>query len=186
MRLAALVLLAGLLTGSPAQAQDAIASGLEGTLRSCERWILDPAVKAGGPDGFPARVGMQGQMKRVQTLPEVLLPPAQFRAANVYWHIAVAQNLGFYMVVSEQIPMCHITGGGVSDLQPSIEAVLASPGFTERWNRYETKDEGGYFTTQFTNRGEPRLMMVVSRAKAPKGPTNGVQMFVTALMQNGN
>src|SRR3546814_19338345 len=66
-------------------------------------------------------------MGLVNQIDEASLPPKELRRGNHYWRINSTEKAGYVLVVSDQLPMCHITGGGGTDLQPAIEAVMASP-----------------------------------------------------------
>src|SRR3546814_18652243 len=72
-------------------------------------------------------------MGLVNQIDEASLPPKELRRGNHYWRINSTEKAGYVLVVSDQLPMCHITGGGGTDLKPAIEAVIASPNFVKHW-----------------------------------------------------
>src|SRR3546814_15249432 len=64
-------------------------------------------------------------MGLVDSVDEASLPPKELLRGNHYWRINSTEKAGYVLVVSDQLPMCHITGGGDTDLQPIVEAVIA-------------------------------------------------------------
>ena len=170
----------------PASAEPSLESGFDGALRGCEEWILNPASWANGPGPFVKAVGLGNQMGLVERVEEVNLPPKQMRRAMHYWRINSTPTAGYVLVVSDQLPMCHITGGGGTDLQPSVERVLSSPAFSQRWEQQKTSSKSGLTTTTFRHRQDPALSMVVSRAKLPDQRLDRVQVLATAIYQPGD
>ena len=177
--------IAASLIASPALADTNLEKGFHGALRGCEEWVLNPASWAEGPGQFIETVGLGQQMGLVEQVDEVNLPPEQLRRGNLFWRINSTPNAGFVLVVSAELPMCHITGGGGVDLQPSIEAVLASPDFRERWEAGETTARAGMATTVFRNREEPALSMTLSRAEDAGERLDRVQVLATAMYDIG-
>ena len=104
-------------------------------------------------------------MARVERVEEVNLPPKQMRRANHYWRINSLPTAGYVLVVSDQLPMCHITGGGAADLQPSVQSVLSSPEFYSRWEQQSNTAKGDMVSTLFRSRKDPALSITISRAK---------------------
>jgi hypothetical protein len=76
--------------------------------------------------------------------------------------------------------MCHITGGGDTDLQPVVNAVLASSDFQNRWEQIEESSTGEMATSVFLNREHPSFQIVISRAKDPGQRLDRVQVLATA------
>jgi hypothetical protein len=179
-------LLASAAFALPAQAEPNLERGFDGALRGCEEWLLNPASWADGTGPFVKTVGLGQQMGLVERVEEVNLPPKQLRRANHYWRINSIPNAGYVLVVSDQLPMCHITGGGGTDLQPSVKALLASPKFTARWKQLKTGSRGDMATTTYRNRRDPALSLVVSRAKAAAQRLDRVQVLATATYQMTN
>ena len=112
---------------------------------------------------------------------EVNLPPKQLRKGNHYWRINSTLGAGYVLVVSNQLPMCHITGGGDTDLQPVVETVLSSPDFKGRWEQLKTSANGDMVSTVFRNRRDPAMSITISRANQPNQRLDRVQVLATAI-----
>ena len=171
---------------SPASADENLEKGFDGALRGCEEWLLNPASWADGLAPFIKTVGLGNQMGLVETVDEAALPPEQLRRANHYWRINSTPKSGYILVVSDQLPMCHITGGGGSDLQPSVESVLASPEFGRRWQLEKSGAKGDMLTSVFRSREERALSITISRASQPGQRLDRVQVLATAVYQPAN
>lgn len=171
---------------APVLAQSNLEKGFDGALRGCEEWVLNPASWTNGIEPFVNTVGLGGQMGLVRSVEEVNLPPEPLRKANRYWRINSTQNAGYILVVSDQLPMCHITGGGGSDLQPTIEIVLSSAAFKGRWEQVERKVSGDMVSTVFRHRREPKFSIVISRARQPGERLDRVQVLATATYQTSD
>lgn len=178
--------LASVAFAPPAQAEPNLERGFNGALRGCEEWLLNPASWADGTGPFIKAVGLGEQMSLVKRVEEVNLPPKQMRRANHYWRINSTQAAGYVLVVSDQLPMCHITGGGGTDLQPSVQSVLSSPAFRARWDQLKTTSKNDMATTAFRNRLDPALSIIISRANRLGQRLNRVQVLATATYQTGN
>lgn len=178
-------ILAGLALAVPAQAQSPSEEGFSGALRGCEEWVLNPASWAEGTAPFVSAVGLGDSMGIVASVDDVSLPPENLRVANRYWRINSTETAGYVLVVSDRLPMCHITGGGSSDLQPSIEAVLAAADFQGRWEKLEDSQRGDMLSTRYRSREEPRFSIVVSRANTAGQRLDRVQVVATALFEVG-
>ncbi|WP_188514636.1 hypothetical protein [Blastomonas aquatica] len=170
---------------SPACAEPNLEKGFDGALRGCEEWLLNPASWAEGARQFIDAVGLGEQMGLVDRVEEVNLPPLELRRANHYWRINSTTNAGYVLVVSDQLPMCHITGGGGADLQPSIQSVLASDEFNRRWQSDRSTVKNGMATTVFRNREEPALSITISRADKAGQRLDRVQVLATAVYEMG-
>ncbi len=180
----ALTVVSLLLTVSGASAQsgsDRLQLGLEGALRACEHWILEPASWTDGLAPFLAVVDLGGLISETDSLPGALLPPEEFRRGNRYFRIAAGEETGYALVVSSDIPMCHITGGGSVDLQPTAEDTIATAAFRARWDTTSTETTGGIVTTFFRSRAEPKLTLVYSRASTADARRDRAQVIATAL-----
>ena len=167
----------------PAQAEPNLERGFDGALQGCEEWLLNPASWIDGTGPFIKAVGLGEQMGLVDRVEEVNLPPKQMRRANHFWRINSTPNSGYILVVSDQLPMCHITGGGSTDLQPSVQTVLSSANFNNRWEQLKTSSEDDMETTTFRNRQEPALSIIISRAKQSGQRLDRVQVLATATYQ---
>lgn len=165
---------------APVQAQSDLQGGFAGALRGCEEWVLNPASWANGTGPFVKAVGLGSQMGLVDRVDEANLPPKQLRQGNHYWRINSTPGAGYVLVVSDQLPMCHITGGGNVDLEPAVEAELTAPDFAKRWERVNDVSKGDMASTQFRNREDPRLSIVISRAKHAGERLDRVQVLATA------
>jgi hypothetical protein len=179
--LSALALLA-----QPARAEADLERGFDGAVRGCEEWLLNPASWVDGLGPFVKAVGLGNQMGLVEKVEEANLPPKEMRRALHFWRINSTPTAGYTLVVSDRLPMCHITGGGGADLQPSVEGVLASPAFNKRWQQQKASSGSEITMTTFRNRVDPALSLVVSRAKLPGQRLDRVQVLATATYQIGN
>lgn len=175
----------GITLSSPAVAQAELQRGFDGALRGCEEWVLNPASWAEGLEPFVSTVGLGNAMGLVGSVDEASLPPRQLRVANHYWRINSTPNAGYVLVVSDRLPMCHITGGGGTDLQPVVELVLASPEFQARWEKVEDDLRGELISTIFRNREDPSFSMVVSRATSAGQRLDRVQVLASATYEFG-
>ncbi|HKP79977.1 MAG TPA: hypothetical protein VJU34_12715 [Phenylobacterium sp.] len=180
MRIALAAATAALLIASPVRAESELERGFAGALRGCEEWVLNPKSWANGIEPFVSAVGLGDKMGLVKNVDEAALPPKVIRVANHYWRINSTNGAGFILVVSDRLPMCHITGGGDVDLQPTINAVLAAPGFASRWKQVSQASQGEMLTTVYRNREEPAFSLVVSRAEKPGQRLDRVQVLATA------
>lgn len=169
-----------------ASAQSALEQGFSGALRGCEEWILNPESWIDGPAPFIATVGLGEKMGLVAEVDEVSLPPLALRRGNRYWRINSTETAGYVLVVSDETPMCHITGGGNVDLQPVVEGILTSADFASRWEAVRQTGRRDMATTTFRNRTDPSLSAVVSRAKRPGERLDRVQVLVTATYEMQN
>lgn len=179
------VALVGLTLAVPAHAQSPLEEGFAGAIRGCEEWVLNPASWSDGVEPFIATVGLGNRMGLVESVNEASLPPKELRAANHYWRINSTEGAGYVLVVSDQLPMCHITGGGNSDLQPLIEVVLNGEEFQSRWEKLEDNARGDMVSTTYQNREEPAFSIVVSRANTPGQRLDRVQVVATAMFNFG-
>lgn len=171
---------------APVQAQSNLEKGFTGALRGCEEWVLNPASWADGTGPFVKAVGLGTQMGLVERVEEANLPPEQLRRANHYWRFNSTPGAGYVLVVSDRLPMCHITGGGDTDLQPIVEAVLSSAEFKSRWQQSESNSQGDMTTTVFSSRKEPKLSIAISRAHQPGQRLDRVQVLATAIYDHGD
>jgi hypothetical protein len=169
------------LLAPPVHADTPLEEGFAVALRGCEEWVLRPASWAADPGAFASAAGLGGKMSPVADVDPVSLPPEPLRVANRYWRINATPEAGFVLVVSDRLPMCHITGGGDRDLQPAIEAVLSGSAFARRWEKISHAARGEMATTVFRDREEPAFSMVVSRANTAGQRRDRVQVIATAV-----
>jgi hypothetical protein len=175
-----LILAAALASAAPTHAPSDLEKGFAGALRGCEEWVLNPASWANGMRPFIATVGLGNKMGLVSQVDDAILPPKDQRQGNHYWRINSTPGAGYILIVSDALPMCHITGGGNIDLQPVVETVLASPEFGTRWERVADVAKGDMASTRYRNREDPRLSIVISRAKQVSQRLDRVQVLATA------
>mgnify|MGYP000106121757 CR=1 FL=1 len=177
-----IIALAALVVAVPANAQSDLEKGFAGALRGCEEWVLNPASWADGLGPFVSAVGLGDKMGLVDSVNEAVLPPRELRVANHYLRINSTADAGYILVVSDQLPMCHITGGGGSDLQPVVESVLESADFQSRWEETEKNAQGDMVSTTYRSREEPAFSIVISRADEPGQRLDRVQVLATAMI----
>ncbi len=170
---------------TPAAAQSDLENGFAGALHGCEAWLLEPATWSDGLDKFAARLGLGDKAGWVQSVDDAALPPEELRVANHYLRINSTPSAGYILVVSDRVPFCHITGGGGTDLQPVAEAVLTSNEFTRHWERVKDQSKADMATTLFRSREDPKLEIVMSRAKRPGERLDRVQVMATAIYDLG-
>ena len=180
------LVVAGLMATTPANAQSEVEKGFAGALRGCEEWVLNPASWAEGIEPFVSTVGLGEKMGLVATVDDAALPPAQMRVANHYWRINSTADAGYILVVSDQLPICHITGGGSVDLQPAVETVLSSSGFQSRWEEVQDTSREDMTSTLYRSREEPSFSIVISRAKEPGQRFDRVQVLASAMFDMGD
>jgi len=185
MRSALVAATATLLAAGPVRADPPLVEGLAGALRGCEEWVLNPRSWAEGTAPFVSAVGLAETMGEVEAVDEASLPPKPLRRANHFWRINSTLTAGYVLVVSDQLPMCHITGGGDVDLQPVAEEVLGAAAFSRRWEKLSDEIKGEMKTTFFRNREDPDFSLVVSRAATAGQRLDRVQVIATAIYQVG-
>lgn len=175
----------GLATAVSANAQSDLAKGFAGALRGCEEWVLDPGSWADSTAPFVSAVNLGAQMSRVETVNEAALPPPDLRVGNHYWRINSTDGAGYILVVSDRLPMCHITGGGNRDLQPIVKDELASTGFQSRWEKMHQNRHNDMVSTKYRNLIDPSFTMIVSYAQKPGQSLDRVQVLATATFDTG-
>jgi hypothetical protein len=180
------IAVAGLAVAAPGYAQTELEKGFAGALRGCEEWVLNPASWTEGMGPFVSTVGLGDKMGLVESVNEAALPPRELRLANHYWRINSTTDAGYILVVSDQLPMCHITGGGGSDLQPVVESVLASDDFQGRWVKVRDLSRGDMISTEYRNHEEPLFSMVVSRARGSGERLDRIQVLASAIFDPGS
>ncbi|MXO64253.1 hypothetical protein [Altericroceibacterium endophyticum] len=175
-----IVLAASLTLAPPAAPQQPLESGLEGAIQGCEEWVLNPASWTDGIEPFMENVALGDRMGLVDSIPESAQPPRNLRVANHYWRINATKDAGYFLVVSDHVPMCHITGGGEVDLQPTVAALMSSADFSRNWQLVDEFSDDGMLTSKFSHRQEPSLIMTLSRSDQSKTSAARPQLVVTA------
>ena len=182
----ALLALAILSFATVANAELPLDRGFGGALRGCETWVLEPATWADGVAPFEAKVGLGSSMGLVDKISDESLPPEQLRLANHYWRINSSGDTGYLLVVSDRLPICHITGGGGIDLRPAIMSTLSSPDFKDHWKLVGTHSSGGLISNEYRNHEEPKFSMMISFPDDTHWSIDKLQVIATAQMQLGN
>lgn len=170
-----------LATATSAQPSSELQTGFAGALRGCEEWVLNPASWTNGVAPFISAVGLGNKMGLVDHVDEATLPPEELRRGDHYWRINSTDDAGYILIVSDQLPMCHITGGGNADLEPVVEAVLASPDFRKRWEPIADHSRADMRSTEYRSREDARFSIEISRAKLPGERLDRVQVLATAI-----
>ena len=84
------------------------------------------------------------------------------------------------LVVSDRLPMCHITGSGDVDMQPAVSALLTSTGFKSRWAALGSGAADDMMTSRFRNVEEPNFIVTISRAQRTGERLDRIQVLATA------
>lgn len=171
----------------PAQAttQSDLENGFAGALRGCEEWVLNPESWTNGLEGFPDSLGLGNTAGWAKSANESTLPPKKLRVANHYLRINSTRDAGYVLVVSDRIPFCHITGGGSTDLQPLVSAVLEGKDFRSHWVPVRDVTQGDMTSTVFRSLKDPGFEMTISRASKPGERLDRVQVLATAFYRPG-
>lgn len=179
---AALALLVAGCAAQPEKPLGELEQGFVAALRGCEEWLLNPQswVKTDAP--FLASMGIGDKVSHVETIDEAAKPPKSMQDANRYYEIRPTDTARFYLVVSYQIPMCHISGFSDADLQPVVNTVLSSKVFRERWTQTGEEDRGNIISTWFRNHADKRFNLLVTRSENPGDRTDRTQMMASATL----
>lgn len=169
-------------TPSPVIAQTLLESGFAAAIRGCEEWVTNPTSWEGRLEAFPAFAGPEVTMELVESVSEASLPPPSFRVANLYWGINSSETDGFILIVSEELPMCHITGGGTADLQPVVETVLSGAPFLARWEKFQNNIQKEMVSTVYRNRLHPTFHIMINRAAKPDQWSDRLQVVAMAML----
>lgn len=181
IKLMALPLLA--LLSTTAHAADNLAAGFTGALVGCEEWVQNPASWSNGLEPYLATVGLGSQMGLVEKIDEVAMPPKDWRRGDHFWRINSTPTAGFILVVSDQLPICHITGGGQADMQPVIESVLKSDLFRAAWTEVSSQEMGDMISTVFASQKDPTFIMTITRAAKAGARQDRVQVLASASLE---
>jgi hypothetical protein len=101
-----------------------------------------------------------------------------------YWRVPIGDG-GIYVTASDQLPLCHLAGGGPSDLQPGVAALLSSPAFLSRWKATQSRTQGDIVSTTYLSLRDPKFSLIVSRAAKAGDRTDRVQIIATAQYDIG-
>ena len=152
--------------------------GFGTAVAACESWILEPATWADHVNEFPKRAGLAGRLELQNAIPDVALPPPQLRQALHSWRVPVGSG-GFFLTVSDQLPFCHIAGGGPDDFEPGAEAALKSMLAGNRWLKTKDTRQADLLSTELVSSRSKRLTMILTRAASAKLRTDRVQVIAT-------
>ena len=158
----ALLLFAPLLISATQPRATEIGSGFSASLATCETWILHPESWVDGTEKFQASFELGDFLSPIGTVRNWERPPEPWRVANHYWKIQTAPDTGFTIVVSDQLPICHVTGSGSKDMRPAIESVLSSPEFARHWTKDSDSKQGMLTIRNYHLTENPRFVAVVS------------------------
>jgi hypothetical protein len=172
-----MILLAAAVAAAPAANSPEV--GFNTAVSACESWILDPATWADHIDEFPKRAGLADKLQPQNGVPDVALPPQPLRRALHSWRIPVGSG-GFFLTVSDQLPFCHISGGGPDDFKPGTEAGLKGMLAANRWLKTKESRQDDLLSTELVSAKSKKLTMVVTRAASSGQRTDRVQVLATA------
>lgn len=181
----ALALTAQPVLGAEMRTQQEIATGLAGVLRGCETWVLDPASWIDGTTPFLEAMNLGEQVSEVASIPDHLKPPTSLRKGNRSFRIDVNDRAGFALVVSTEIPMCHIVGVGFGDFGTAITVVLESEAFRESWHQLKELDHGSSQSIVFRHRQDNRLELTLSQPNPPATRALTIRLLATAVFDPG-
>ena len=190
-RLAALCIgLAGLAPAGPLLAQDQAlpdtAGAIDAALLGCERWVLFPAIWAEDTTlgAFEDSLGPPTAVTRLAELDEAFLPPTDMRHANHYWRITATDGTMVNLVVSDRLPICHITASGAGEVEAATRGLTDTPGFTARWKAESDDSRPGMRSILYRNREDEGMVAVVSHT-TQGGSEIGLRLIATAVYDFG-
>jgi hypothetical protein len=159
---------------------------LEASVQACTSWIAEPVSWAEGVEDFPANTGLdQSGLFAVNSVPPFALPPPPARQNMHHWQIGKMEE-AYFITASDTVPVCHIVGGGSSDLYLSVERLLGLEGFDRLWKQEESKTRGDMMTRSYSFVVEPDIRMHLSHASDPGGRTDRPQIIATVVYQLEN
>jgi hypothetical protein len=170
-----------LLAASLAAASTPLSSeqAIQTAVAACEAWILDPKTWADDIARFPQKAGLAGRLQLQKSVPEPLLPPPSLRRALHSWRVPVGSG-GVFLTVSDQVPFCHIAGGGPDDFQPGTESALRAFVSSGQWKKGTDETSADIVSTQLVSNRSKKFTMVVSRAARANSRRDRVQVLATA------
>ncbi len=178
---AALMLAQVSTAGQPAAGTDAIVNAaIDTSITACEDWILEPKIWADNVAGFPASTGLAARGLTAQAqVPDVALPPPALRRALHHWRVAAGNAAGVFVTASDQLPVCHLAGGGPVDFQPAVEALVASEAFAKHWKVVRSQKSDDLVKMDYVSLQDPKLTMVLSGAAQAGERRDRVQFLAT-------
>ena len=180
-----LIFICSLLISGAAPASTPVQDGFAGAIRGCETWVLDPASWVDGTRAFESKVGLGSMMGSVDKVAEASLPPPAMRRANHFWRINASADTGYVLVVSDQLPICHITGGGRTDIRPAVAAALTTPEFLQHWTKTGEHVANGLVSTEFGSVVDPKFSIIISHPNDSSWSLDRLQIIATAQYQLG-
>ena len=171
------------IAATPTSAQTAEV-GFNTALAACESWILEPATHAEDVNSFEKRSHLDGRIERQGKLPDIALPPPDLRVNLRSWRVPVGTG-GYFVTVSDRLPMCHIAGGGSDDFQPGIESALKALVSSGRWKTIENRRTDDALSTQLVHGLHRKFVLIVTRAAHPGSRTDRPQVIATARYDIG-
>ncbi|MBY0284900.1 MAG: hypothetical protein K2W81_13190 [Sphingomonas sp.] len=171
-------------TSAPPTELDASAAVVT-AIATCEEWVLNPSSWVDGVTQFPAKTGLGSRgLVPQSSLPDVALPPPQFRRAMHHWRVPIGGG-GVFVTTSDELPVCHLSGGGPFDLQPSVVKAQTSAEFLRHWNVVRTDVKGNLLTTYYQSLRDPKLSLILTRSSKAGDRTDRVQIVATAQYDTG-
>ena len=180
-----ILFISSLLIPAAAPASTPVQEGFAGALRGCETWVLDPSSWADGTRSFESKVGLGSMMGMVDNVGEASLPPPAMRRANHFWRINASADSGYVLVVSDQLPICHITGGGGTDIRTAVTTTLTAPEFSRHWTKTGEHSANGLVSTEYRSVVDPKFSIIISQPSADSWSLDRVQVIATAQYQLG-
>lgn len=124
-------------------------------------------------------------MGSVDKVSEASLPPHAMRRANHFWRINASADTGYVLVVSDQLPICHITGGGKTDIRSAIAATVITPEFSQHWTKTSEHIANGLVSTEFRSVMDPKFSIIISQPNDSSWSLDRLQVIATAQYQLG-
>lgn len=177
-------------TDAPAGAAPAdaarISTVVATAVAACEDWILNPDSWTADVAQFPRKNGLADRgLNAVSHIPDVAMPAADLRRGLHHWRVAASDTAGVFVTTSDQLPVCHVAGGGPVDFEPGVEAALASDEFAKHWKAGATQKLDDLVRTDYVSLQNPRMTMLVSRAAQPNQRQDRVQFIATMQYRIG-
>lgn len=167
------------------QAAVAVDNAANTAIATCEHWILDPSSWADGVDQFAKKGSLAARGLTAESgVPDIALPPPNARIGMHHWRVPIGKG-GIYVTASDQVPLCHVVGGGPFDLQPGVTALQASPGLLERWKQISQETRDDLLITTYVSLQDPKLSLVLSRAAKSGLRTDRAQLIATVFYNTG-
>ena len=156
---------------------------LETAVQACTSWIAEPASWSGSVEDFEETTGLdKSGLKSIAGIPSFALPPPQARRNMHHFHVGDVAE-GYFVTASDTVPVCHIVGGGDSDLFGSVQRFLQEDGYSRLWSRQSEKARGDIKTRTFEFEADEKIQLHLSHAAEAGGRTDRPQIFATIVYQ---